>query len=267
MTTLRLGNRGDNVGELQRLLIAARHTLEVTNVYDETTKSIVMVFQKNEGLAVDGIAGPKTLAALTGKSDSKRLTDDDLARAAAKLSVSLACVRAVSEVESRGSGFLSDGRPAILFERHIFWKRLKARGIDPAPHAGRSPDIVSQTFGGYRGGAAEHTRLAAAEMIDAAAARESASWGAFQVMGYHWDRLGYSGIDDFVVRMWSSEGEHLDAFVRFVSSDTSLLAALRRRDWAAFAKGYAGPNYARYRHDTKLEQAYLKYADPDSLAA
>jgi hypothetical protein len=267
MTILRLGNRGDNVGELQRLLIAAGHTLEVTNVYDEATQTVVKAFQKNEGLAVDGIVGPKTFAALTRKGDAKRLTDDDLARAAAKLDVSLACVRAVSEVESRGSGFLSDGRPTILFERHVFWKRLKARGIDPAPHAERSPDIVSQTFGGYQGGAAEYTRLASAELIDATAARESASWGSFQVMGYHWERLGYPSIDDFVARMCRSEGEHLDAFVRFVNADPALLAALKRRDWAAFAKGYNGPNYARNRHDTKLEQEYRKFAAPDSLAA
>ena len=47
------------------------------------------------------------------------LDEDDIAEAAKKLDCEVAAVRAVVDVESRG-GFLADGRPKILFERHYF---------------------------------------------------------------------------------------------------------------------------------------------------
>ncbi|KVU44764.1 peptidoglycan-binding protein [Burkholderia ubonensis] len=268
MKTHRLGDQGDDVGLLQRRLIRAGYALDVTHVYDEATESAVKAVQTEAGLVVDGIAGPKTLAAIaTGRRDPKHLADADIVKAADILGVPVACVRAVNEVESTGSGFLSDGRPKILFERHVFWKRLEARGIDPAPIAAKYPNICAQARGGYQGGAAEYTRLATAELIDAGAAYESASWGAFQVMGYHAERLGYSDIDDFVARMENGEGDQLDAFVRFVAADSSLLAALKGRKWAVFAKGYNGSDYARNLYDVKLARAYDKYAGADKAAA
>lgn len=268
MMTHRFGDHGDDVGLLQRRLTRAGYPLEVTHLYDAATESAVIALQKKTGLVDDGVAGPKTLAALaTGQRDPKHLALADLVAAADKLGVPLACVRAVNEVESNGSGFLLDGRPVILFERHKFWKQLQARGIDPAPIAARYPNILSQTAGGYMGKSAEYLRLASAELIDAGAAYESASWGAFQVMGYHWQRLGYSSIDELVARMENSEGDQLDLFVRYVAADPALLAALKGRKWAAFAKGYNGSDYARNLYDAKLAQAYLKYAGTDRAAA
>lgn len=264
MRTLRLNAHGDDVGLLQRRLVRAGYLLDlsyVTHVYDALTEAAVAALQRATGLVADGIAGPKTYSALaTGRRDPKHLADADLLRAADTLGVPVACVRAVNEVESSGSGFLADGRPVILFERHVFWKRLQLRGIDPAPVAAKSPNIVAQSRGGYQGGAAEYTRLACAELIDAGAACESASWGAFQVMGYHWERLGYSSVDDFVARMESGEAEQLDAFVRYVAADMGLVAALKGRKWAAFAKAYNGPDYAANLYDVKLARAYDRYA-------
>lgn len=268
MKTRRLGDHGDDVGLLQRRLIRAGYPVQVTHVYDDATEAAVIALQRKTGLVDDGIAGPKTYAALaTGQRDPQHLGIADLERAARTLAVPLACIRAVNEVESRGAGFLPDGRPVILFERHVFWKRLQACGIDPAPLAARQPDIVSTARGGYRGGVAEYTRLAAAEQTDAGAAWESASWGAFQVMGYHWQRLDYASVDEFVARMESGEAEHLDAFVRFVAADRALLAALRARNWAAFARGYNGPDYAANLYDVKLARAYDRYASQQRPAA
>lgn len=268
MKTHRIGDYGTDVGLLQRRLTGAGFPLNVTHLYDEATEAAVAAFQRQTGLIDDGIAGPKTYAALAaGRRDPKHLTLADLERAAQSLDVPLACVRAVNEVESRGSGFSPDGRPVILFERHIFWKRLAARGIDPVSLAAKNPNILSQTRGGYQGGAAEYSRLAAAELIDAAAAWESASWGAFQVMGYHWDRLGYKGVDDFVARMENGEGDHLDAFVRYVSADPALVAALKARKWAVFAKGYNGPDYAANLYDVKLARAFDRYVGRDTPTA
>lgn len=62
----------------------------------------------------------------------------------------------VLEVEARGFGFLSDRRPQILFERHIFHNQTA--GIHDLSH----PDISNSNPGGYIGGAAEYTRLSKA---------------------------------------------------------------------------------------------------------
>jgi hypothetical protein len=117
------------------------------------------------------------------------------------------------------------------------------------------------------GGASEYSRLTEAARLNADAAHESASWGAFQIMGYHWKALDYSSIDDFVSRMHRSEADHLDAFVRFIAADTALLSALKGKKWAAFAKGYNGPDYARNLYDAKLAQAYARYVALDKAAA
>ncbi|KVC43646.1 peptidoglycan-binding protein [Burkholderia pseudomultivorans] len=269
MNTLRFNSRGAEVGVLQQRLVRAGYPIDVTHLYDEATEQAVKALQAAAGIVVDGIAGPNTYAVLSaGQRDRKHLTEADIVRASDKLGVSPACVRAVNEVESRGSGFLADGRPVILFERHVMYNRLVAakRAVDAASAAQRFPNVVSAKPGGYQGGAAEYVRLDTAARIDAAIAYESASWGAFQVMGYHWERLGYSSIDEFVARMETSEGEQLDAFVRFVASDSSLRTALKNRKWAAFAKGYNGADYARNLYDAKLAQAYERYAGTKAAA-
>lgn len=263
----RFGDQGDEVALLQRNLTRAGYPVDVTHVFDEATEAAVKALQRAARLVVDGVAGPKTRSALMGSRNPKHLGDADLVKAADALGVSLAAVRAVNEVESRGAGLMPDGRPAILFERHQFWRQLVAHDIDPAPLAVNSPNVLSQTPGGYQGGSAEYTRLASAKHIHAAAALESASWGAFQIMGYHWKRLGYASIDDFVACMHRSEADHLDAFVRFVLKDAALHAALKARKWATFARLYNGPAYARNLYDAKLAQAYAKYAGTAKVAA
>lgn len=261
MNTHRPGDTGDEVGLLQRQLVHAGFDVPVTHIYDAATEHAVKAFQASVGLVVDGIAGLKTLAALAiGQREPKHLCDVDLLGAAAALDVDVACVRAINEIESCGHGFLADGRAAILFERHIFWERLRTHGIDPEPLTLCHPDIISQTRGGYAGGMAEYARLEKAEAIHAGAAWESASWGAFQVMGEHWQRLGYESVDEFVSCMQTGEREQLDAFVRFVKSDRHLMAALKSRNWEAFAQGYNGRVFRANLYDVKLARAYDRYA-------
>jgi hypothetical protein len=260
MTILRPDHHGAEVALLQRRLTRSGFAVAETHVFDTETGAAVRQFQQVNGLVTDGLVGPQTQHALMGLDDPRRLSDADLLKAAKTLGVPVPVIRAVNQVESRGQGFLSDGRPVILFERHVFYERLRAMNIDPDSLAADCPNIASKTPGGYLGGAAEYVRLTSAERIDVAAAHESASWGAFQVMGYHWKALGYASVADFVERMRRHEADHLDAFVRFVAADTTLLRALVTRKWAAFARGYNGPAYARNLYDVKLARAYERYA-------
>jgi hypothetical protein len=181
-----------------------------------------------------------------------RFSPEAIRNAAEAIGCDVAAIRAVIDVESRG-GFLPDGRPKILFERHVFRKRTEGR-FDRS-----HPDISSPKPGGYKGGAAEYERLERAIQLDRRAALQSASWGAFQVMGYHHRSLGCPDVEDFCRAMCQSEDDHLDAFVKFVKRNR-LDDELCRRDWAAFARGYNGPAYRKNRYDTKLSAAYTLHA-------
>lgn len=186
------------------------------------------------------------------------LTETDYKSAAQSLGVPIAAVKAVASVESAGAGFLSDGRPKILFERHVMYARISEKlGAAKAKDlASKHPDIVNPKAGGYDGGPKEHDRLGRAAEIDRECALCSASWGAFQIMGYHWQSLDYPSLQAFINAMYASEAAQLDAFVRFIKADPVLLRALKALDWAAFARRYNGPNYAKNQYDVKMSKAY-----------
>ena len=182
------------------------------------------------------------------KGNPAPLADADFERAAKAIGCTVAAVRAVNQVESRG-GFFADGRPKILYERHIF-HRLTA-GKFSAAH----PDISNKAPRGYIGGPAEYGRLARAIALDRKAALQSASWGAFQIMGFNFKLAGFANVEDFVKAMVSGQGAQLDAFVAFVRKN-NLDDELVRLDWAGFARGYNGEDYRKNKYDVKLADAY-----------
>lgn len=250
---LRVGSRGDGVKAVQRLLgIAA------DGVFGPGTDTAVRAFQRSAGLKDDGVVGPTTMAALS--RGSRTLTGGDLSLAAESLGVDVASVRAVTHVESRASGFLPDGRPVILFERHVMRRRLAELGRDVDLLQRYLPEIINGVPGGYKGGSAEHDRLYLAQQIDFDSAVESASWGLFQIMGFHWQVLGYESAKAFARAMNQSEGQQLDAFVRFIKADAGLHRALRSKNWADFAARYNGPAYSKNQYDVKLAEAYKEFA-------
>lgn len=258
------GDTGADVRELQARLISAGYSVERDGWFGDNTEAAVREFQRKAFLVADGIAGSKTMAALLGRSTSRMLGQTDIDTAAEMLGVQVAAVMAVNEVESRGEGFLN-GNPIVLFERHVMHRRLDEAGKDADALAALYPDLINPKRGGYKGGAQEWFRLNLARQIDPAIASESASWGAFQIMGYHWRVLGYDSIDDFVSAMSRNEAAQLDAFVRFILADEGLHKALKARKWADFAKGYNGPAYKVNLYDTKLQRAYERYAAAESV--
>ena len=270
MTTLRHGDRSQAVLMLQKNLNKHGANLILDGDYGDGTEAAVRAYQVKVGLVADGIAGNKTQTSLAGGDCAQLLRNNDLVTAAERLGVPLASIYAVNEVESKGKGFLDNGKPVILFERHIMYRQLatpRNAGDDPDElkrHAGQlavaTPALVNPKPGGYIGGTAEHQRLAMARLIDDTAALESASWGAFQIMGFHWKRLGYASVQDFVSAMSAGESQQFDAFTRFIETDPTLHKALKARKWAEFAKFYNGPDYLRNLYDTKLQRAYERHA-------
>lgn len=168
---------------------------------------------------------------------------------------------AVAEVESGGRAFaVVDGRrePLIRFEGHYFDRRLSGQARDRARAQGlASPK--AQAVPNPRGQAARWALVGRAAAIDRDAAWESVSWGLGQVMGAHWAWLGYASVADMVAEARGGIEGQTRLMLRFIEK-AGLSDALRRRDWAAFARGYNGPAYRRNAYDTRLAAAYARHA-------
>lgn len=183
-----------------------------------------------------------------------KLTEKDFEWAAQQLNVEVAAIKAVDAIESRGSGFYADDQPTILFERHVFSK--ETGGV----YDEILPNLSNKKPGGYgsASGQNQHFKLQQAARLNRDAALKSASWGRFQIMGFNYKLAGFKDLQSFINAIYSSEFEQLKAFVKFLKS-TGLDKPLRDKNWAAFAKGYNGPGYAKNAYDVKLKQAYEKF--------
>ena len=257
MSILKKHQVGHAIGSLQKQL-----NVPVTGVFDDATEAAVSALQQRMGLVVDGIYGPKTRTAhLLGQRPAKLLAQADLQAAADTLGVPLAAVQAVNRVESRGAGFLDDGRPVILYERHVFFRELEALGFDARALSSQYPNLCNSARGGYMGGSSEWTRLdlAASVTMHREAALRSASWGLFQIMGFHAQVLGFESAQAFAEAMSESEGQQLQAFVRFILADPALHKALKGAKWAEFARIYNGPAYRDNAYDLKLARAFERF--------
>lgn len=179
------------------------------------------------------------------------LTAADYATAAAALGCRVEMVQAVATVETGGvRGYLSDGsnRPRILCEAKQFGDATKHVYDAGYP-------LISCRVNNYKlylGGAAEYGRLQTMVALNRSAALASTSWGLFQVMGANWRDLGYSSLEDFVARMAVSEGEQLDAFVRFCRVN-GMEGALAREDCTAIAERYNGLDQAAHNYAGRLQ--------------
>lgn len=73
--TLREGDRGEAVKELQRILNNWGANLVADGVFGANTKTAVIKFQGQRGLMMDGIVGQKTWAELLKPSQTIRISD------------------------------------------------------------------------------------------------------------------------------------------------------------------------------------------------
>ncbi len=262
MKSLKKGDTGSAVRDLQRKLKELGYKVEVDSWFGDETYQAVIDFQKMNNITVIGEVGPRTNALLFSQVDKAALQTRDLISAAKLLGVSVAAVATIAQVESSGHGFDATGRPVILFERHQFYRQLISNGTPEAKAnelAERMPNIVNQKRGGYIGGAGEYGRFASACQIDETSAIESCSWGMFQIMGYHWARLGYVDAQDFKLHMQESEGEQLQAFCKFILTDKKLHKAVIDSNWPVVAEIYNGPAYKENHYDVKLARAFEQF--------
>lgn len=194
------------------------------------------------------------------------LTTEAFQRAADTLKIPFARVKAVCQVEAPNGGFDAKGQPRILFEAHRFSKLTGGKYNQSHPDISsprwdrtlyaRGPNIDARNVG-------EHARLAKAVTLNRPAALMAASWGLFQILGENFSACGFDTLQDYINAMYKDEDAHLDAFVQYILNDKrthedtglTMLEALRKGDWASFARLYNGPAYRENKYDTKLAAA------------
>lgn len=182
------------------------------------------------------------------------LTPDGLAGFTGATATGDAEMWAVIAVETSGCGYLPDRRPQILFERHIF-SMLTGHIYDQS-----HPDISQPTSGGWGpSGANQYYRLTEAIALDEGSALQSASWGLGQILGQNFRTAGFNNVTDMVSAMVFSEDHQLAAMASFLIAN-HLARPLAQHDWASFARGYNGPDYAAKNYDGQLAHFYSIYA-------
>lgn len=263
MRTLRTNSKGNDVITLQHLLAKYGFSVSPDGIFSNSTKQAVIEFQRENQLDADGIVGYRSWETLffAKRDNNQSLTEDDFKLTAQLLDCEPAALMAIQEVETgKCGGFFELGKPAILFEGHIFWSQLKKRGIDPNKYVVGNESILYPKWSKshYKGGIAEYDRLEQARRIHSEAADSSASWGMFQIMGFNYVVCGEKSVADFVNMMHKSELHQLLLSARFIKSG-GMLPALQQKKWTEFAKRYNGSQYAQNEYDKKIVTAYEKF--------
>lgn len=191
----------------------------------------------------------------------------DFERAARDLDVPIAHIKAIVDVESAGETFWTiDGKSVVpvRFEAHIFGKRTGYRFNDSHPELSCvdwNPELAART----RAGAWDQVNRA--RELDRNAADESSSWGAAQIMGFHWQLLRYNSVQSFVDSM-SDRGDdgQMDAFTKFIKADHALHASLALGAWLDVEKRFNGGGH-NGAYAVKLAAAAARYGAPGAARA
>lgn len=179
---------------------------------------------------------------------SSVFTQEQLVQAAKELGCEVAAINAVVLTETPRGAFDENGRPSILYERHYFHNLTNGKYDS-------DPVLSNKDAGGYGKYSAQYGKLNKAIALDKSAALQSASWGAFQIMGKNYRAAGFGSVDDFVKGMETVQGQ-LNAFISFIKNTPPLQSALQNKQWATFARTYNGPKYKKNDYDTKLANNY-----------
>jgi hypothetical protein len=275
--------------EIKQIQKALRETVSpkitVDGVWGKQSEDGVAEFAKTSGVSVDD-----ALHLLDQYAELRFVNDDAFETAAKAVGVPESYMRAVAEIESRGEGFLKDGSVKILFERHWFYKKLKAAlALDPDLRAHVSnklgivvpvgsmaaetlmvvmskkyENICNTETGGYKGNEVEWDRLNLAMDFDVESAAQATSYGGFQLMGFNCKLCGYLTAKEMMLALAGSESKQFLAVAAFIKNNPAMLDAMKKANWARFAELYNGSDYAKNQYDTKLAVAEKKWRDVDS---
>ena len=179
-----------------------------------------------------------------------KLTQFDFCRTAQSLNCQVETLQAVARVESGGrGGFDEQGRLLLRFEGHHFRKYTNGK-FD------KSNPSVSYPYSQQKWKPHGYSAFNEAFALAPTAALLACSFGMYQVLGAHYDDLGFNTVGEFVDFLKKGEAEQLEIFVRFCRVN-GLIDELRRNDFAGFARIYNGASYKDFNYDRQMQNYYL----------
>lgn len=194
-----------------------------------------------------------SVPAYDSKSRYSTLTDGDFKRVASRLGVEVAAIKAVVVIEAgeKMEGFWAPGVPVVNFDRAMY-----NRYRNKSKSKGNPSEKVPSGLKGYP--LSEWTQLVNARRSNVDGANMGTFWGMFQIGGFNYKLCGCESVAEMVRLMSYSELEQLELFATFLIN-TGMVSDLRSKNWAAFAKKYNGPNYAKRGYHTKMANAYARF--------
>ena len=157
-------------------------------------------------------------------------------------------LKAIIAVEAGGSGFGLDAVLKIRFEVHLLlddYPGLNRWFKTEAPvylnHYYKFPSYSTLWREVHTGNQwDEYSALLVAAFQIQNKAFEYASFGKFQICGFHFAKLGFSSALEMFTHMSQGDNNDTSVGLRFIKSDWNLLSALQQRDIDRFIRGYNG---------------------------
>lgn len=211
---------------------------------------------------IDGLWGRLTkgaiLKALEDGPDTK-LDAGAFSRSATRLGCTVPQIMAVKATESSGAGF-EEGKPKLLPERHIFSRLTEGRFDKTHPHLSYPKWGTLPYPAGQR---ARYDMLLEMIHLDVDAGFQSASYGLFQIMGFHYATCGYSSPYSFATSQAYDEETQLKAFESLVVSK-GWVAKLRActsdpKTCEPFCEVYNGKSFRENGYQNRIAASIAKY--------
>lgn len=178
----------------------------------------------------------------------KKITPQQIQSLSLEFGVPTSRIQAIKHVESGGIGFDKvTGKIIIQFEP--VWFKRKAPYTPSGKWSLNKVERQAKEWEAFNDAFAKNSN----------AAMEATSVGMMQVMGFHWELLGF----DSVGAMWdyAKESEHnqLRLGLLFIKSNKKMFNALVKGIWKVVAYYYNGENYWILQYDLKLAAAEKLY--------
>ncbi|KXI30224.1 N-acetylmuramidase domain-containing protein [Paraglaciecola hydrolytica] len=269
------GNRGYVKSEYLHIdSQAAPQVTSIPSALDEQTEAErIPIVEHGQTLAR---LTPKTILTISGSSEQRNAAAtwnrwgallQDLSD---KKQLDVACALAVLCVESSGKGFEQNNsdKMIIRFENHKFWTFWGKNNAQQfrqhfqynndkvwTEHQWRSEPLGEwQSFHGNQ--SAEWQVFEFACQLDSKAAMLSISMGAPQIMGFHFERIGYQSVEEMFKAFSTSIQGQINGLFDFFSP--TMLRYLQEMAFTDFAGMYNGKGQKQL-YGNKIQQHYTAF--------
>lgn len=191
---------------------------------------------------------------------SRSLKDFEVVSVAKEFGVDPLDVKAISIVESSGSGFYTtqgvwQAQLKVRLEGHKFRKYTKGKYDRSHPNLSYP---YTRNDRNVKVGQAEFGRFITAAQLDVQSAQLASSWGMFQTMGFNHESCGYDSAADMINDYYIGEVKQLRGFFNYCNYH-NLIRHIKSGNYDNFFAGYNGKDWKGQDYDTKFFAAREKY--------